>query len=76
MFVDVFVLVLLAILMLGVLINNTPIVRLGGEFVQILLAVFIWFLIVMIIGGIIFVIMRSLAILLNKLFGKKNKFDF
>ena len=76
MIVDVFTLVLLTILMSGILINNTPIVQLGGQFTQILLAVLLWFLIVMIIFGIIFVIMRGLAIVFNKFFGKKNKFDF
>jgi hypothetical protein len=74
--IDVFALVLLTILMFGILINNTPIVRLGGEFAHILLDVLVWFLIVMIIGVIIFIIIRCISIILNKLFGKKDKFDF
>ena len=74
--IDIFALVLLSILTLGVLINNTPILRLGGQFTQILLAVLLWFMIIMVIGGIIFVIFRGIAIAFNKFFGKKNKFDF
>jgi hypothetical protein len=76
--IDLFALVLLSILTLGVLINNTPILRLGGQFTQILLAVLVWFMIIMIIGGVIFVIFRGIAIAFNKIFKNKfkTKYDF
>ena len=76
--IDLFALVLLSILTIGVLINNTPILRLGGQFTQILLAVLVWFMIIMVIGGVIFVIFRGIAIAFNKIFKKKfkTKYDF
>ena len=76
--IDFFALVLLSILTLGVLINNTPIIRLGGQFTQILLAVLVWFMIIMVIGGVIFVIFRGIAITFNKIFKNKfkTKYDF
>ncbi len=70
MSIDIFMTFLLAILMFGYFIHNTPTVQITGEFlifitILVCICLLVWFLILKIIDGIIFIITSGT----NKLFG-------